>query len=77
MLIFGQIFNDHKKERTWILTSGSLPVQPVAFGGARFQLAGAYRKTYPSRKNYSAGSRYQLRFPEQDVNGEVGVKQAL
>ena len=41
MLIFGQIFNDHKKERMWILPPITSMLQPVAFGGARLKLAAA------------------------------------
>ena len=74
MLIFGQIFNDHKKERMWILPPITSIFQPVAFGGARLKLAGAYRKTFPSRKKLTLDAEVSYGFRNQDVNGAVGVQ---
>lgn len=73
-LIFGQIFNDHKKERMWILPPATSLIQPVAFGGARLKIAGAYRKTFPSRKNLSLEADLSYGFRNHDVNGTVGLQ---
>jgi hypothetical protein len=74
MLIFGQIFNDHKKERMWILPPITSIIQPVAFGGTRLKLAGAYRKTYPSRKKLELEADISYGFRNHDINGTVGIK---
>jgi len=74
MLIFGQIFNDHRKERMWILPPITSLIQPIAFGGARLKLAGAYRKTYPSRKDLSLDADLSYGFRNRDVNGSVGLQ---
>ena len=74
MLIFGQVFNDHKKERMWILPPITSMIQPVSFGGARLKLAGAYRKTYPNRKKLSLEADLSYGFRNHDVNGSVGIK---
>ena len=74
MLIFGQIFNDHKKERMWILPPITSLIQPVAFGGARLKLAGAYRKTFPSRKKLDVEADLSYGFRNHDVNGKLGVE---
>lgn len=74
MLIFGQVFNDHKKERMWILPPITSMIQPVSFGGARLKLAGAYRKTYPNRKKLSLEADVSYGFRNHDVNGSVGMK---
>ena len=74
MLIFGQVFNDHKKERMWILPPITSLIQPVSFGGARLKLAGAYRKTYPSRKKLEMEADVSYGFRNHDVNGTVGIK---
>ncbi len=74
MLIFGQIFNDHRKERMWILPPITTMLQPVAFGGARLKLSAAYRKTYPSRKTLNWDADISYGFRNRDVNGEVSMK---
>lgn len=74
MLIFGQIFNDHKKERMWILPPITTMIQPIAFGGARLKLSAAYRKTYPSRKTLNWDADISYGFRNRDVNGSVGLQ---
>ncbi|MEO7984365.1 MAG: DUF5686 and carboxypeptidase regulatory-like domain-containing protein, partial [Bacteroidota bacterium] len=74
MLIFGQVFNDHKKERMWILPPITSLIQPVSFGGARLKLGGAYRKTFLSRKKVSVEADVSYGFRNHDVNGTVAVK---
>lgn len=74
MLIFGQTFNDHRKERMWILPPVTSLIQPIAFGGARLKLAGAYRKTYPSRKNLEIETDLSYGFRNKDLNGTIGLR---
>lgn len=74
MLVFGQVFNDHKKERMWILPPITSLVQPIAFGGARLKVSGAYRKTYPSRKNLSLEADLSYGFRNRDLNGTIGLR---
>lgn len=74
MLVFGQTFNDHKKERMLILPPVTSFFQPIAFGGARVKVAAAYRKTYPSRKNLQLEGEISYGFRNQDVNGTVGLR---
>lgn len=71
MLIFGQIFNDHKKERMWILPPITTIIQPVAFGGARLKLSAGYRKTYVSKKTLNWDADLSYGFRNKDVNGVV------
>ncbi|MEO7924390.1 MAG: DUF5686 and carboxypeptidase regulatory-like domain-containing protein [Chitinophagaceae bacterium] len=73
-LIFGQIFNDHKKERTWILPPLTSLIQPIAFGGARLKVGGAFRKTFTSRKNLSVEADLSYGFRNHDVNGTVSLQ---
>lgn len=74
MLIFGQIFNDHKKERMWILPPITSLIQPISFGGARLHVSGAYRKTYPNRKTLSLEADLSYGFRNHDVNGMVSIE---
>jgi hypothetical protein len=73
-LVFGQIFNDHRKERMWILPPVTSLIQPIAFGGARLKLAGAYRKTFVTRKNLSLEADVSYGFRNKDINGTVGLQ---
>ncbi|MBC7875465.1 MAG: carboxypeptidase-like regulatory domain-containing protein, partial [Ferruginibacter sp.] len=74
MLIFGQVFNDHRKERMWIVPPITSLIQPVAFGGTRLKLAGAYRKTFSSRKKLDLEADISYGFRNHDVNGTVGLQ---
>ena len=74
MLIFGQVFNDHKKERMWIVPPVTSLIQPVSFGGARLKLAGAYRKTFPSKKKLSMEAEISYGFRNHDINGSVSLQ---
>lgn len=73
-LIFGQIFNDHRKERQWILPPITSLIQPVSFGGARLELSALYRKTFPSRKNVEVEGKLSYGFRNQDVNGYLRAR---
>lgn len=73
MLIFGQIFNDHRKERMWILPPLTSLIMPISFGGARLHLAGAYRKTFTDKKTLSVEGDLSYGFRNKDVNGMVSV----
>lgn len=74
VLIFGQILNDHKKERTWILPPLTTVIQPISFGGTRINLLFAYRKTYESRKNLELDFNTSYGFRNHDLNGRFGLK---
>lgn len=74
LLIFGQIFNDHKKERMWILPPITSLIMPISFGGARLHLAGAYRKTYTDKKTLSVEGDLSYGFRNKDVNGTISVQ---
>ena len=74
VLIFGQILNDHRKERMWILPPLTTVIQPFTFGGIRINLVAAYRKTYPSKKNMEVDFATSYGFRNHDVNGRIGFK---
>jgi len=71
VLLFGQILNDHRKQRMWILPPLTTIVQPFVFGGTRITLAMAYRKTYASRKNLEFDFKTSYGFRNNDLNGRV------
>lgn len=71
MLIFGQIFSDHRKERTWILPPITSLFQPFQFGGSRLQVAATYKKTFPSRKDIDITGIVSYGFRNKDVNGSL------
>lgn len=74
MLIFGQIFNDHRKERMWILPPLTSLIQPIAFGGPRLNVQAAFRKTYPSKKNVEIEGKLSYGFRNSDINGNISVQ---
>lgn len=74
MLIFGQIFSDHRKERTWILPPITSLFQPFQFGGSRIQVAATYKKTFPSRKDISITGIVSYGFRNKDVNGSITME---
>jgi hypothetical protein len=74
MLIFGQLFNDHKKERMWILPPLTTIFQPIQFGGTRIRLEAAFRKTYPSRKDIYVQAQLSYGFRNGDINGRIDLK---
>jgi Family of unknown function (DUF5686)/CarboxypepD_reg-like domain len=73
-LIFGQIFNDHKKERQWVLPPVTSLIQPVSFGGARLELSALYKKTFTSRKNIEVEGKISYGFRNKDINGYLQMK---
>ena len=73
-LFFGQMFNDHKKERTWLIPPLPFMYQPFQFGGGRLVLAGIYKKIYPDRKTLSLDLRTSYGFRNHDVNGSFTLK---
>jgi len=74
VLVFGQIFNNHRKERSWILPPITALVQPISFGGTRLRLNGAYRKTFSDRTNLNLEADLSYGFRNQDVNGSVSLQ---
>ena len=71
LLIFGQMFSDHRKERTWILPPVTSVFQPFQFGGSRLKLAAAYKRTFPSRKDVEVTGEVSYGFRNKDVNGSL------
>lgn len=69
MLVFGQIINDHKKERMWILPPVTTIFLPFQFGGSRLAFHVAYKKTYPSRKDITLDFKTSYGFRNKDLNG--------
>jgi len=74
MLFFGQIFNDHKKERMWIIPPITTVFQPLQFGGSRIRLEAAYKKTFPSRKDISVDGNISYGFRNGDINGRIDLR---
>ena len=74
VLFFGQIFNDHRKERMWILPPITTMFQPIQFGGTRIRLEAAYRKTFPSRKDISIEGQTSYGFRNGDINGRIDIR---
>jgi hypothetical protein len=58
----------------WIIPPITSLIQPVAFGGARLKLAGAYRKTFPSRKKLDVEADLSFGFRNRDLNGVMAVQ---
>ncbi|HWC53674.1 MAG TPA: DUF5686 and carboxypeptidase regulatory-like domain-containing protein [Chitinophagaceae bacterium] len=74
MLIFGQIINDHKKQRTWILPPVTTVFLPFQFGGSRIALHVLYKKIYPSRKDITLDMKTSYGFRNKDVNGSFDLR---
>ncbi len=73
MLVFGQIINDHKKERMWILPPVTTIFLPFQFGGSRLAFHVAYKKTYPSRKDIMLDFKTSYGFRNKDLNGSFDL----
>ncbi len=73
MLVFGQIFNDHRKERMWVLPPITNLFQPFQFGGSRLQLAASYKRIFPSRKNLTVTGIVSYGFRNSDINGTISM----
>lgn len=74
MLVFGQIINDHKKQRTWILPPVTTIFLPFQFGGSRISLHVLYKKIYPSRKDITLDLKTSYGFRNKDVNGSFDLR---
>ncbi len=71
VLLSGQTFNDHEKERRWYIQPLSAFYQPLQFGGSRIYLSFMYDKTYPSKKNISLWNNINYGIRNHDVNGSI------
>ncbi len=71
VLLFGQTFNDHEKERRWFIPPITSFYQPLQFGGSRIYLSFYYNKTYPSKKNISLWNNISYGIRNHDVNGSI------
>lgn len=70
-LFLGQAFNDHKKERRWLVPPLISFFQFVQFGGTRLNLSTFYSKNFPSRKEISVIGNVSYGFRNHDVNGSL------
>ena len=73
ILIFGQTFNNHEKERRWYIPPVTQLVQLFKFGGTRINAAFFYKRTFPSRKNLVIDNSISYGFRNSDVNGKVKI----
>ena len=71
ILLSGQTFNDHEKERRWYIQPLSAFYQPFQFGGSRIYLSFMYNKTYPSKRNISLWNNLSYGIRNNDVNGSI------
>ncbi len=71
VLLLGQTFNDHEKERRWYIQPISSFYQPLQFGGSRIYVSFMYNKTYPSKKNISLSNNISYGIRNHDVNGGI------
>ncbi len=71
MLYQGQIFADHKKQRSWSIPPLPAIYNPVQFGGARLQASFIYDKTYTSRKNINLYTDLSYGLRNKDINGSI------
>jgi len=74
ILIFGQVFNDHRKKRRWVLPPVTGIIQPFQFGGTRINLSFLYNKTFESRKNMGIVTSINYGFRNNDVNGSISFQ---
>ncbi|MEO8415351.1 MAG: DUF5686 and carboxypeptidase regulatory-like domain-containing protein [Ginsengibacter sp.] len=70
-LLFGQVFSDHEKERTWYIEPLTALYQPFQFGGTRIYLSFRYEKIYTSRKSISLWNNLSYGIRNHDVNGSI------
>jgi hypothetical protein len=69
MIVTGQTFHDHEKERTIYLPALPNLYQPFQFGGARIGLNAAYDKRYKSKKSINIYTSLSYGLRNRDVNG--------
>lgn len=70
-LLLGQAFNNHEKERKWLVPPLVSIIQPIQFGGTRINLQTLYMKNFPSRKNIEVTANLSYGFRNSDFNGGV------
>ena len=73
VLIFGQTFNNHEKERRWFIPPVTALVQPFKLGGIRVNAAFFYTRTFPSRKNLTIDNSISYGFRNHDFNGKLNL----
>lgn len=74
ILIFGQVINDHKKQRRWVLPPLISIVQPFRFGGLRIGFPVLYTKTFESRKDIRVAANLSYGIRNKDVNGSISFR---
>ncbi|MBO9684356.1 MAG: carboxypeptidase-like regulatory domain-containing protein, partial [Flavisolibacter sp.] len=71
ILLRGQRFHNHEKEKNWYLPAAPSIYNPFQFGGSRINLSVFHSKTYKSRKNISVYADLSYGIRNKDVNGSV------
>jgi hypothetical protein len=69
ILVTGQSFRDHEKERSIYIPALPNFFQPFQFGGSRIGATVAYEKKFKSRKNVSIFSDISYGLRNKDING--------
>jgi hypothetical protein len=70
----GQEFNNHEKERQWVIPPLPQLYQPFQFGGTRIMWWVNYRKTFSSRKAFWISPNISYGIRNRDVNGNLTVR---
>ncbi|MEI6950083.1 DUF5686 and carboxypeptidase regulatory-like domain-containing protein [Paraflavisolibacter sp. H34] len=71
--LFGQSFQDHRKERIWHFPGVASLYQPIAFGGSRLRLNTYYSKTSVARRHFNIFANLSYGFRNNDINGTVDL----
>jgi hypothetical protein len=71
LLVTGQNFHNHEKEKDWYFPAIPAIFNLVQFGGPRISLSAFHSKTYKSRKNISVHADLSYGLRNHDVNGSV------
>ena len=70
----GQEFNNHEKERHWMLPPLPGLYQPLQYGGTRIMADVSYSKRFPNRKGIWISPNLSYGIRNHDINGSLGVR---
>jgi hypothetical protein len=71
VLLNGQNFNDHEKERKWYVPALPSIYSPFNFGGARLQASAMYIRSFPSKQRMNLYGELSYGFRNKDINGAI------